>query len=197
MNVRVGVDVLYTNTGQKVGIAKVVVHPQYEYIYNDIAVVELKTPLQFNDKIQPIKLPKDNETLPAGTIVDVSGYGFTQTDDYNNTLQAVAVPIIDNDECNSYYSGHVKDYMICAGLKEGGKDACQVRMGLIVMVEVADGFSDIFFRGIPVGRWRTEVNCLESCLGGRNVRKLIRPGFIPVLCIFCRLLGKLLVLEIN
>lgn len=42
----------------------------------------------------------------------------------------VSVPIISNTECNSTaeYNGDITPRMICAGLKQGGKDSCQVRI---------------------------------------------------------------------
>lgn len=47
-------------------------------------------------------------------------------------LQKVEVPILNNTICAKWYSeaynGYVQihDYQICAGYKEGGKDACKV-----------------------------------------------------------------------
>ena len=39
----------------------------------------------------------------------------------------VTVPIVDRDICNGkdWYDGEITENMICAGLEEGGKDACQ------------------------------------------------------------------------
>lgn len=114
-------------TGRKAEIAMVYVHPRHHRIRNDIAVVELKKPLEFGKTVQPIKLPTGNETLKPGTWTVVTGYGITDKKNYNNTLESIAVPIIGRKECNRYYKDSVEEYMICAGFKEGGSDACQVR----------------------------------------------------------------------
>uniref|UniRef100_A0ACB8EV49 Uncharacterized protein n=1 Tax=Sphaerodactylus townsendi TaxID=933632 RepID=A0ACB8EV49_9SAUR len=54
--------------------------------------------------------------------------------DSPQTLQEVEVPIVDRDTCNQLFNTHaqnigvtspVKEDMICAGYKEGGKDSCQ------------------------------------------------------------------------
>lgn len=39
----------------------------------------------------------------------------------------VEVPIVGNRQCNCDYGvGSITDNMICAGLRAGGKDSCQV-----------------------------------------------------------------------
>lgn len=67
-------------------------------------------------------------------------------------LQELEVPIIDRKTCNNLYNiskGYqlqtdlVKADMICAGYKEGGKDACQV------------GYSKTFFRE---SKWHAKIN---------------------------------------
>ena len=40
-------------------------------------------------------------------------------------LQKVDVPVVSDEECRVAYGDQVQDSMICAGLKEGGKDSCQ------------------------------------------------------------------------
>lgn len=41
-------------------------------------------------------------------------------------LRQVEIPIVSKDECNIYYENTIRSSQICAGLKEGGKDSCQV-----------------------------------------------------------------------
>ena len=46
-------------------------------------------------------------------------------------LQKVEIPIITNEECEQWFcdagfNGQLPSIMMCAGYKEGGKDACQV-----------------------------------------------------------------------
>lgn len=45
-----------------------------------------------------------------------------------DVLQKVNVPLISNEECQSRYQRYqINNKMVCAGYKEGGKDACKVR----------------------------------------------------------------------
>lgn len=54
----------------------------------------------------------------------------------SKVLQEVSIPIVPLKECNASYSRvaraqfprGITNLFICAGLKEGGKDACQVRL---------------------------------------------------------------------
>lgn len=43
-----------------------------------------------------------------------------------NVLQEVQLPVVSNTECNADYKDIITNNMICAGIIEGGKDACQV-----------------------------------------------------------------------
>lgn len=44
-----------------------------------------------------------------------------------NILQEVQIPVVSNSVCQSAYVSIITSNMLCAGLKEGGKDSCTVR----------------------------------------------------------------------
>ena len=67
----------------------------------------------------------------------VSGWGAEKEGDVLSTkLRYVAVPIVDHEECETNYRerGSITSNMICAGLKEGGKDACTGDVGGALVV---------------------------------------------------------------
>merc|ERR1712055_462121 len=74
---------------QSVILSKIIQHEGYNAftVANDVSVLQLSSPLTFNDYVQPIALPE------AGR--------------------------------DAYGASEILDSMICAGLKEGGKDSCQ------------------------------------------------------------------------
>nr|XP_048708828.1 serine protease 27-like [Caretta caretta] len=122
-------------------IKKIYRHPNYTDIRSssDIALVELETPVNFNRVIRPICLPASSVEFPMGMECWVTGWGDTK---YGGsltapkTLQAVQVPLIDRDACNSLFKigsyaddpqeiDPIKQDMICAGYPQGEKDSCQ------------------------------------------------------------------------
>ena len=44
---------------------------------------------------------------------------------YPDAARKVEVPVYSDAKCNEAYGGGITGGMICAGLKEGGKDSCQ------------------------------------------------------------------------
>ena len=61
-------------------------------------------------------------------------------------LQHVTVPIVSGEECFAAYSrvrgaaflARGSDHVICAGLREGGKDACLVRILKLAVLQFKD-----------------------------------------------------------
>lgn len=116
--------------GVKIGVAKIIMHENYddETQDNDIALIQLSTPLRFSSSIQPIALPNDNQIVPDNSYCLVSGWGDRGKLIKGSTiLQAVQVPIVNFDKCNKTYEADdgLTPRMMCAGFDQGGKDACQ------------------------------------------------------------------------
>jgi Trypsin len=60
---------------------------------------------------------------------------FSFAVDYEPVINEVDVPVVGRKVCNSWLEENnvnVTDTMICAGLPEGGRDACQVNNSLII-----------------------------------------------------------------
>ncbi|XP_063979971.1 uncharacterized protein LOC135163987 isoform X2 [Diachasmimorpha longicaudata] len=108
----------------------VILHPEYVdngYI-NDVAVLRLEKPVTFSDYVRPICLP-DREPK-SGTSCTVTGWGqlYEIGRIFPDTLQEVELPLISTEECRRktlflpLY--RITSGMLCAGLKDGGRDAC-------------------------------------------------------------------------
>ncbi|XP_064424762.1 transmembrane protease serine 5-like [Latimeria chalumnae] len=95
----------------------------------DIALMKLKSPLNFTDIIRPVCLPGINQEFPGGTQCWISGWGYTRPDNFHipDTLKEASVPLISTKKCNSscMYDGEITPRMLCAGYPEGKTDACQ------------------------------------------------------------------------
>ncbi|XP_036159050.1 tryptase beta-2-like [Myotis myotis] len=118
-------------------INRIIVHPKYYVVQEgfDIALMELRDPVNTSCNVQLVALPPASETFPPGTPCWVTGWG-----DVDNGVQLpppfplkeVEVPIVENSLCDSeYHTGLytgdniriVKDNVICAGNEQS--DACQ------------------------------------------------------------------------
>jgi len=112
-------------TEQSRGVAQIVVHPAYNdnTLANDVAVMRLNTPLNFNQWVQAANLAPAGFTPAAN--VDVAGWGtLASGGQLPNVLMRVNVPMVSDASCKqSYGSSEIHPGMICAGT--GGKDSCQ------------------------------------------------------------------------
>lgn len=109
-------------------------HERYNKVEQDfdIALIELSSPLEYGQTIQPIAVPKSNQSIADDTRCLVSGWGtsysflvflFRRTE-----LRAVEVPIINQNLCEKNYEKadvEITPRELCAGFEDGGHDSCQ------------------------------------------------------------------------
>jgi trypsin len=95
---------------------------------NDAAVLTLATPLPLQTGvIEPIALVDPGTAIPAGTPLEVSGYGWTTSNGpASDTLQAVTVNAVSDGECGVDYTTVTPPFdavsELCAAAP--GKDSC-------------------------------------------------------------------------
>ncbi|KAG9349985.1 hypothetical protein JZ751_026338 [Albula glossodonta] len=110
----------------------------------DMALVQLATPVTWSDRIQPVCLPDAGTLFPSGMECYVTGWGHIE-DGGIGTLQQVEVPIIGQDSCQEMYQVQptetvdILSDMICAGFQEGGKDSCQGDSGGPLVCPMVNG----------------------------------------------------------
>lgn len=124
----------------KIEIVSVLFHPDYpvglassrKYIDNDIALLVLKAPLEFEpgrqQGLRPVCLPKRGKYLPVvGRQATVVGWGLTnpdKMDTVSETLQKLSVPIQELTVCKSIIPRtKVSDKFLCAGTLDKYHDA--------------------------------------------------------------------------
>ncbi|KAL1414595.1 hypothetical protein MTO96_007379 [Rhipicephalus appendiculatus] len=113
-------------------IDQLIMHPDYRKVKkydNDIALVRLSRKISYSEYAQPACLPSLTLADTTGINVTVVGWGQVSED----VPKTPAVPlkavltVFDNQICNTWLHNHsmrVLDNHMCAGLEEGGKDAC-------------------------------------------------------------------------
>ncbi|MFE9247855.1 S1 family peptidase [Streptomyces sp. NPDC007088] len=131
LRVLVGRDDLTGQGGTEATVADTWVNPGYEPGSNagDVATLTLDKALPQSD-VLPLAQAGDPSYEP-GTKAEVYGWGDTTgAGAYSRTLRAATVSVLPDSDCARAYPGN-KDgayqpaTMLCAGEKEGGRDACQ------------------------------------------------------------------------
>merc|ERR1711997_167361 len=123
--------ILPEDTTQKRKVADMWKHEGYDssIITNDVSLLKLDEPLEFNEYVQPLPMAPKGDDPAGGTICVNSGWGSTSHSSIAqmpNKLQFVEMPIVSRPDCQEDYSGvnGVDDGMICGGIDEGGISAC-------------------------------------------------------------------------
>merc|ERR1719347_1077064 len=102
-------------------------HPQWDdsTLANDIALIELPSPMSFNDYIKPSCLPTAGDTADPKETVTCKGWGkpSDSAGGISPVLRCVDdIPVISNAECNAVY-GIVGDGIVCIDTT-GGRGTC-------------------------------------------------------------------------
>ncbi|XP_066977455.1 trypsin-1-like [Macrobrachium rosenbergii] len=108
---------------------------------NDVGIIELNEPVEFDRHIRPVCLPSEEKSY-IGQFGIVPGWGRQSEDgESSDVVREVRVPIISNEECrNKKYKPHeIKDSMMCAGYDAGKIDACQGDSGGPLLHERPEG----------------------------------------------------------
>ncbi|CEJ81176.1 hypothetical protein VHEMI01320 [[Torrubiella] hemipterigena] len=103
----------------------------------DVTVLVLNRDIKFSSTVKAINVA--SKAPAADTTAVVSGWGvLTEAEDKDpqpHELRYVNIPIVDHAECQKDYGNNpdrteqITPRMICAGVKEGGKDSCQADSG--------------------------------------------------------------------
>lgn len=95
----------------------------------DFALLELEESIQFNEGARPIKLIDSQRKPSDKDAVLVTGWGATNPAFIQSSgeLRGAEIHIINQNKCADAYKNRrgVTARMLCAGLEQGGKDACQ------------------------------------------------------------------------
>ncbi|XP_014229983.1 probable serine/threonine-protein kinase nek3 [Trichogramma pretiosum] len=152
-------------------VRRVIVNRAYDpaTFENDLALLELETPIQFDVHIVPICMP-DDDTDYTNRMATVTGWGrLKYSGGVPSVLQEVKVPIMENSVCQEMFqtAGHSKlilDSFMCAGYANGQKDSCEGDSGGPLSLQGPDG------RWILVGTVSHGIKCAAPYLPGVYMR---------------------------
>ncbi|NXB54087.1 FA7 factor, partial [Leucopsar rothschildi] len=118
-------------TEQESGVARMIIHEEYinGQVNNDIALLNLETPVNLTDYVVPICLPEKRfavfelSTIKFST---VSGWGrLIDGGATSSVLMRVDLPRVKTQECEKETGLNITENMFCAGDLSGAKDSCK------------------------------------------------------------------------
>uniref|UniRef100_A0A8C8HPU0 Peptidase S1 domain-containing protein n=1 Tax=Oncorhynchus tshawytscha TaxID=74940 RepID=A0A8C8HPU0_ONCTS len=122
-------DITKTDTDEQVlKVNRIIPHPKFnpKTFNNDIALVELTSPVILSEHVTPVCLPKGLEP-PTGSPCLVAGWGSLYEDGPSaDVVMEAKVPLLPQSVCKSTLGKElVTNTMLCAGYLSGGVDSCQ------------------------------------------------------------------------
>lgn len=113
--------------GALVPVAEIVQHKNFsmQRIDYDYSLLRLNVSLSLDHTKRAILLPEQDEAIEDHAHCKVTGWGNTQNNsESRNVLREADVPVVNQVECAKAYKdyGGITARMLCAGLREGGKD---------------------------------------------------------------------------
>jgi len=142
-------------TAQIRWVDRVEVHPRFvaAMYEQDIALMHLEEPLTFTPSLLPVCLPPPSHQKPRtyqGEVGTLTGWG-RQWDEgpLARQLETVDLPIVSNRQCMQWYNRSGSRQLIreetflCAGWREGSRDACSGDSGGPLVVYREDGRAEL------------------------------------------------------
>ncbi|KAG8014117.1 Serine protease 56 [Nibea albiflora] len=122
-------DITKTDPDEQVlKVNRIIPHPKFnpKTFNNDIALVELTSPVVLSNRVTPVCLPSSMEP-PTGSPCLVAGWGSLYEDGPSaDVVMEAKVPLLPQSTCKSALGKElVTNTMLCAGYLSGGIDSCQ------------------------------------------------------------------------
>ncbi|KAK0419703.1 hypothetical protein QR680_014277 [Steinernema hermaphroditum] len=122
------VDIYNRSDAQVVKVSKINTHPEYsndKYYFNDIAVLELSSPVELNFFVKVAQIYKDDSEFLKDKTALVSGFGTYKIEGrqtlHSSKLLSAEVTLFPFEYCNQTRKGNLKqEQQICAGAKNKG-----------------------------------------------------------------------------
>uniref|UniRef100_A0A8D0WXZ8 Serine protease 56 n=1 Tax=Sus scrofa TaxID=9823 RepID=A0A8D0WXZ8_PIG len=114
---------------EEVPVNRILPHPKFDprTFHNDLALVQLWTPVSPAGAARPVCLPQEPQEPPAGTACAIAGWGALFEDGPEaEAVREARVPLLSPDTCRRALGPGLRpSSMLCAGYLAGGIDSCQ------------------------------------------------------------------------
>ncbi|KAI9226424.1 MAG: trypsin-like cysteine/serine peptidase domain-containing protein, partial [Piptocephalis tieghemiana] len=125
-SITLGVGSLKNVTSSPLTLQSAIIHPNYDAVNqtNDIALLQLTSPLSFSPAIQPIRVHGVID-VAAGTNVTALGWGATETEKRSPILRSVSLTTTQGARCTNAFPDYSasESNLVCIGGSQG-KDTC-------------------------------------------------------------------------
>nr|XP_056705934.1 serine protease 56 [Euleptes europaea] len=112
-----------------VPVSRILSHPKFnpKTFHNDVALLQLSTPMTPSAWVTPVCLPERPVDLGAGTLCYIVGWGSVYEDGpAADVVMEARVPVLAQDVCRGTLGRQLfTNAMFCAGYLSGGIDSCQ------------------------------------------------------------------------
>lgn len=130
---------------------QLVLHPGFQAetdFDNDLALIKLKEPVVFNDKITPIPLPESGQSLQNVREGAFAGWGWGVSLSQSRELKHILLPL--SNGCASEYQDNPRfnsDLMLCTGPNVFNTNVCRRDAGGALVVR-DERSNDVYAAGI-------------------------------------------------
>lgn len=126
IEILVGTTKLQPGSGSLLKINQPIIHEQFGYppFSHDLALIPLQKPIEFDEKVQPIKI--STKVVPAGAKLQVFGWGLLWDDGLQPIdLQVLNVKSISDEVCKLQSPTTAHESHLCT-LSPDGEGVCTV-----------------------------------------------------------------------
>jgi len=149
---------------QSLPVSSIMYHGNYsdQTIINDVAIIRLAKPIQFNQYVQPVCLNRVDDYSDGTKMATLAGFGRTSVIGIGGspTLRHATMRVWNNTECAAKYKDlgegvpTVEPTMVCAG--STGTDACQGDSGGPLSIKRGE---NSYFEQIAIVSWGVGCGC--------------------------------------
>uniref|UniRef100_A0A8C5DLB8 Haptoglobin n=1 Tax=Gouania willdenowi TaxID=441366 RepID=A0A8C5DLB8_GOUWI len=140
---------------KEVTVEKVVLHPRFQNYSdwdNDLALIQLKSPVVISDKVTPIPLPERGQDLAVHGSGAVAGWGWGVHLTPAMSLKHLVLPLVNHAVCKEEYRSSdrtpaVDDNMFCTSATQFDENVCFGDAGGALAVTDAET-GDVYAAGI-------------------------------------------------
>lgn len=138
VTMRVGSNNQYAG-GYIVKARKIVIHGDYANFLHDLAIIELDSSLEFDNKVNKINLQEENAAVPEGVQLSVPGWGINENGQVPYKLQEVSMEVMSAKECEKaagygYKSVLCLKHKVGSGVCRGDDGAPVIHSGRLIGV---------------------------------------------------------------